>query len=192
MTRAITAFVLVATTAGLACSGASSGGDAPEELGASRQDEVERPPRAQREEPPPGYDAPARATSTSLEGAARSSVTSTASGGDGVRYVAGVFSGSVRLGGVELTSRGGDDVFVARVGPDGTVAWARGVGSSRDEGSPKVSFSDQRVKLVAMTDGAADCGSGPLNEWSSEAFVLCTFAVDGTPLEGASFPTGRR
>ena len=129
--------------------------------------------------------------SATFDDAWSSNGSSTATAPDGSRYVARVFSGSIRIGGTVLTSRGGADVFIARIRPDGTVAWARAVGSDGDESSPKVSFSDGRVKLVAMTDGAVDCGQGLLNTWSSESFFLCTFATDGTPINSASFPTGR-
>ena len=121
-----------------------------------------------------------------------SSVTTSATAGDGSRYVAGTFSGVVRVGATVLTSHGGDDVFLARIGSDGQIGWARAVGSKGKESGAKVDFDDGRVKLVAMTDGAVDCGRGPLQTWSSEAFFLCTFAPDGTPIDGASFPTGRR
>ncbi|MBX3218454.1 MAG: hypothetical protein KF850_40990 [Labilithrix sp.] len=192
MTRAstVTRLVLVAITAGLVSCGGGAGGDGDSEGSVPGPRDLYGVARAGEEQAPPAYDA--RAASARLERDSRTSVSSTASAEGGVRYVAGVFSGTIRLGEVELTSRGGDDVFVARVMPDGAVAWAHGLGSDRDESSPKVTFSDERVKIVAMTDGAADCGLGPLNSWSSETFFLCTFSVSGAPLNGASFPTGRR
>lgn len=119
-------------------------------------------------------------------------VSSTTTGDDGSRYVAGVFAGTLVVGGVLLTSHGGDDIFVARLWPSGSVDWAEAIGSKRDERDPKVSFSDGRVKLVGMTSGAVDCGRGPLNTWSTETFFLCTFDTDGTPKSGATFPTGRQ
>lgn len=119
------------------------------------------------------------------------SVASTASAADGTRYVAGIFSGALRVGATFLASRGGDDVFLARIRPDGGIAWARAVGSKGRESGAKVDFEDGRVKLLAMTDGAVDCGRGPFKTWSSEAFFFCTFGPDGEPIDGASFPTGR-
>ncbi len=121
-----------------------------------------------------------------------SSVSSTASGADGTSYVAGIFSGAIRVGGEVIASHGGDDVFLARILGDGQIAWARAVGSKGTESGAKVDFEDGRVKLVAMTNGAVDCGRGPLQTWDSEAFFLCTFGADGTPIDGATFPTGRQ
>lgn len=129
--------------------------------------------------------------SAALEDAWRSDGASSATGPDGSRYIARVFSGRLWIGATVLQSRGGTDVALARVRPGGALAWARAIGSDGDESDPRVSFSDDSVKLVAMTDGAVDCGQGLLNTWSSEAFFLCTFAPDGAPIYSASFPTGR-
>jgi len=197
MQRARTVIVLVATVTGAAhCDSAVP----TEESGRLEPaDEVLPPPwRARWEEPerPPMTEAQAlqgeRAALERIEALRSSSVTSTASGDDGSSFVSGTFSGALRFGSRILTSQGGDDVFLARVGPDGDVAWARAVGSRGKEREPNVSFEDGRVKLLAMTDGAVDCGRGPLQTWSSEAFFLCTFEPDGEPIDGASFPTGRR
>ncbi|SFQ49260.1 hypothetical protein [Hymenobacter arizonensis] len=64
------------------------------------------------------------------------SVTATAVGSGGQVYVAGYFSGQVRFGPWELTTQGGEDVFVARWEPGGAGAWAwvvRGGGRSDDQ-----------------------------------------------------------
>jgi hypothetical protein len=119
-------------------------------------------------------------------------VTSTATTEDGLRYVAGVFSGSLEVGGLVLESHGGDDIFLAGLWPDSKVRWARAIGSKGNESAPKVTFAEGRVTLVAMTGGAVDCGAGPLNTWSSETFFVCTFGADGTPINGGTFPTGRQ
>jgi hypothetical protein len=122
---------------------------------------------------------------------AGSRITSSVTAPDGSRYVAGEFSGRFAFGGEVLTSRGGSDLFVAHILPDGTVAWVHAIGSPRTESGARISFEDGRVKLVAMSDGAVDCGKGPLSTWTTEAFFLCTFGANGAPLNGASFPTGR-
>lgn len=51
-------------------------------------------------------------------------------------FVTGEFNDTVTLGPDTLTSAGGDDVFVARFGPDGVAVWARRYGgSSNDNGN---------------------------------------------------------
>ncbi len=116
--------------------------------------------------------------------------TSTAEGDDGSSYVAGVFSGMLVVGGVMLTSHGGDDVFVARLRPRGSAMWAQAIGGKQDEADPKVSFDDGRVTVVGMTGGAVDCGDGPIDGWTSRTFFVCTFDPDGRPRSGGTFPTG--
>ena len=109
----------------------------------------------------------------------------------GSRYVAGVFSGFLRVGDALLQSRGGDDVFLVRLLPDGTVDWARAMGSEDDERAPRVELDAGRLSVIAMTRGTVDCGGGELRSFSGEAFFMCTFDERGRPLTGAAFPTGR-
>jgi hypothetical protein len=195
MQRACSACIVIAAITG--CASAVSDAETDDEAGlaAATPDGFDgaREARAERAPPrPAGQHEAALVANETFDGSTSAPITSTATAGDGSRYVAGVFSGSIRVGGFELGSHGGTDVFVARILPDGTVVWAQAVGSAADESNPKVSFSDGRVKLVAMTNGAVDCGQGPLNTWSSETFFLCTFGTDGAPINGGSFPTGRR
>jgi hypothetical protein len=117
-------------------------------------------------------------------------ITTTARGSDDALYAAGTFSGWLSVGDDTLKSKGGDDVFLVRFDPNGSIAWARAIGSVRAERAPRVSFVDGQVKLIARTDGEVDCGSGGMGKWSSEMFFYCMFAPDGSALGGGSFPTG--
>lgn len=117
--------------------------------------------------------------------------TSVAVADDGSRFVVGVFSGTLRLGNVFLQSRGGDDVFLVHLFPNGSVDWARGIGSENDERAPRVELDAGRVDVIAMTRGAVDCGAGELRSFEGEAFFLCIFDERGRPLRGGAFPTGR-
>jgi len=205
MARALTVFVLVVTVTAMVGCGAAG----PDELaldeavlgetvdgGSDDARGTDRAASVEREQGEPSSYEPHRddvvlASATFDDASWSSDGASSATGPDGSRYVARIFSGRFRIGTTMLQSRGGADVLLARIRPEGTVAWARAVGSKGDESNPRVSFSDDSVKLVAMTDGAVDCGQGPLNTWSSETFFLCTFEPDGTPINSASFPTGR-
>jgi hypothetical protein len=121
----------------------------------------------------------------------RTSAVSRARGEAGETYVAGVFSGRIPVGEGFLESRGGDDVFVARVESDGEVAWARSVGSKGQESRPEVELEEGKVRVFAFTDGQADCGGGPVGTtWSSPMFFLCTFSPQGELVSGGIFPTG--
>ncbi|HVH43994.1 MAG TPA: hypothetical protein VM925_16695 [Labilithrix sp.] len=120
-----------------------------------------------------------------------SRVGSTASATDGTRYLAGVFEGALRAGDTVLFSRGHEDVFIVHVLADGSVDWARSVGSEESERAPRITVEGERLKLLALTKGAVDCGLGPLRVWSSETFFVCTFDARGAPRSGGAFPTGR-
>ncbi len=204
MARPLTVFLLVATVAAkVGCGAAGLEESALDEAvlgetvdgGSGDATGTDRAAFAEREQSEPSsYEAhhdDVVLASATFDDAWSSDGASSATGPDGSHYVARIFSGTFRIGTVMLRSRGGADVLLARIRPEGTVAWARAVGSQGDESNPRVSFSDDSVKLVAMTDGAVDCGQGPLNTWSSETFFLCTFEPDGTPINSASFPTGR-
>jgi hypothetical protein len=116
---------------------------------------------------------------------------SRATGDDGASYVAGVFSGVIASGAFRLESQGADDVYLARIEPDGQVAWARSIGSKNEERDPRVTFEDGEVKVLAFTDGVVDCGGGALGRtWSSPMFFFCVFGSAGQPRSGGTFPTG--
>ena len=109
---------------------------------------------------------------------------------DDALYAAGTFRGTMTLGRDTLTSKGGDDVFLARIDPDGTIAWTRAVGSTRAERQPRVTFASGRVRLLAQTEGEVDCGSGAMAKWDSGMFFFCLFDTDGAAMGGGTFPTG--
>jgi hypothetical protein len=48
----------------------------------------------------------------------------------GDTYITGGFSGTVSIGGFSLTSAGNSDVYIAKLNPTGTIAWARRAGSA--------------------------------------------------------------
>lgn len=58
-----------------------------------------------------------------------------ASDPDGNIYAVGKFGGTISVGGVSLTTKGGTDVFVIKYNPAGTVLWAKSFGGTAfDEG----------------------------------------------------------
>lgn len=168
--------MLLAAVVGLHCASPTDEGELVTE--SSEAEVTLRPVREPKKDDPPVEDR-------------SSEVTSTAPGADGSRYVAGVFKNKVVKGHFMLSSKGGDDVFLAHVLSDGTVAWARSIGSRGAESGPRVTFADGEVKVLAVTDGAVNCGRGSLARWSTEFFFFCTFDSEGKPLNGATFPTGR-
>lgn len=174
------ATILLSVLAGVHCgAAATTSGEDPSEASAPKR------------EAKPAVDPPSHGASTTDEGEETFLVTSSASGDDGAEYVTGTFSGRIVFGDRALTSRGEDDVFLARIEPDGTVAWAIAVGSKRNERAPNVTFEEGRVKVVALTRGEVDCGAGPMGTWSSAMSFYCAFgASEGEMLFGMTMPTG--
>jgi hypothetical protein len=48
----------------------------------------------------------------------------------GSTYLTGGFSGTVTFGNISLTSKGAENIYVAKVNPSGTIAWAQRIGGS--------------------------------------------------------------
>ncbi|HBE35201.1 MAG TPA: hypothetical protein DD990_28875, partial [Cyanobacteria bacterium UBA11368] len=55
---------------------------------------------------------------------------SIATDSSGNTYTIGRFSGTATFGSTTLTSNGSEDIFVAKLGSDGSVAWAKSFGGS--------------------------------------------------------------
>ena len=71
-------------------------------------------------------------------------------GPDGATYVAGYFDGTIDFGGAigKLPSGGGSDAFVAKLGPDGKVTWAKVFGAKRDDVGNAIAIKGQRIAVV--------------------------------------------
>jgi len=109
----------------------------------------------------------------------------------GATYAAGTFLNHVVIGGTLLESRGDKDVFVLKIDANSGFEWVRAVGSAYADTEPRLSLEGTKVNVIGMTEGAMDCGKGPLPTWSSATFFFCVFgATDGTSLSGGVFPTG--
>lgn len=168
-----------ATSDGDVIAGRDNGGEAP------RQPERLAPPE-QDKQPPAATSSDGFTTLPSL-------VLTSVKGPDGATYVAGTYSGSIVINGSTFMSSGKEDVFIARLDVDKTVAWARSVGSLSSETGPRLSFEDDQLKLLATTRGEVDCGAGPIGTtWNSEMFFMCYFDNTGAALGGVAFPTGAK
>lgn len=116
--------------------------------------------------------------------------TSVVRGDDGALYATGTFAGWLTVGNDTVRSKGADDVVLVKVDAEGRITWVKAIGSIQQERSPKVTFLDGKVRILAQTEGQVDCGSGDMGKWSSGMFFYCLYSPDGTALGGATFPTG--
>lgn len=89
--------------------------------------------------------------------------------------VAGTYTRPLLLGGIALPHRGGRDVFVARLHPDASVAWARGFGGPEDDLVADVAVAqDGTVFLGGTFSGTIELGGGATREAAGDSdwFVL--------------------
>jgi hypothetical protein len=77
--------------------------------------------------------------------------------------VAGFFDGSVDFGGGPLTSAGGSDIFLAKLGTDGAHVWSKRFGDGSDQYANSVAVdASGNVIVTGRFMGTVDFGGGPL------------------------------
>ena len=77
-----------------------------------------------------------------------------AANSSGFSYVVGGFSGTSKFGSVELSDRGGNDLFVAKLDPDGAVEWARSDGGPNPDGAHSIALLEDGSLYVLGNHGA--------------------------------------
>lgn len=87
--------------------------------------------------------------------------------------VSGAFSGSIDFGVTKLTSAGGTDVFLAKLGPDGTALWAKQYGDAKNQQNAVVAVDGSgNILLSGSFEGSVDLGAGPMvSAGGSDVFV---------------------
>ncbi|MBP6311756.1 MAG: SBBP repeat-containing protein [Flavobacteriales bacterium] len=111
--------------------------------------------------------------------------------------ITGSFSDSFELGtsGITLTSAGGTDIFVAKIGPDGILAWAFGIGvggTYNDEGKGIASDAQGNVYVTGSFKGTdVDFDPGPdtfpMTSVNQEDIFVCKFSPIGELIWAYSF-----
>ena len=103
-------------------------------------------------------------------------------------YVTGDFDGTIDFGGGALASNGGTDVFLAKLGPDGTYAWAHSFGDGLEERAHGLAVRPNGdVVLTGRFQGTIDFGGQPLvSAGDSDAF-LAIFDASGAHLCSTRF-----
>jgi hypothetical protein len=108
---------------------------------------------------------------------------------DGGALVAGSFQGAATFGATPLTAAGTDDAFLARLGPDGTVAWAKQAGGAAASTIARglAATLDGGAFAAGSCDGAATFGPGEANATTlaplgGRDIFVARHAADGTLL----------
>lgn len=100
---------------------------------------------------------------------------------DGSSIVTGYFYGTAGFGATNLTSAGGGDVFVARVNPNGTFAWAtRAGGASFETGNAVSALADGSSVIGGEFYETATFGSATLTSAGNDDAFLARVNPDGS------------
>jgi Ca2+-binding RTX toxin-like protein len=112
--------------------------------------------------------------------------TALANGPDGSTVVTGYFSGTIQIGGTMLASRGGTDVFIAKLDSNGNYLWAASAGSIGDEDFPAMHQAqhidislDGSIYVSGNFQGAATIGSSVIISNGSVDTYLAKFTSAG-------------
>ena len=99
---------------------------------------------------------------------------------EGHVYLSGEFSGTIRLGAKTLTSAGGRDSFVAKLGRGGRVLWAVRMGGPGDEVGPEIEVDARgAVHAVGTFSGQARFGDRTLTAPGLQAAFIARLSARG-------------
>ena len=145
--------------------------------------------------PPPTQPTGAYRWGKQLGGAGSTAVSySTAVDGSGNVIVTGVFWGTVNLGGGNVTSAGGSDIFVAKYSPTGAHIWSKRFGAASDDVAQSVAVDAAGNVIVAGSfKGTVNFGGNALTAYyngfgtaTTDAFVV-KFDGSGNQVWSKSF-----
>lgn len=100
-------------------------------------------------------------------------------GPDGGLTVTGLFRDEVDFGGTKFTARGADG-FLARLGPDGAIRWARQLGSPGDDIADALAVDGKGNAIVAGSFSEdMNIGDGALRSSGADDMFVASFDPDG-------------
>ncbi len=103
----------------------------------------------------------------------------------------GSFYNTVNLGGEDLTSAGGPDIFVAKYDTDGNHLWSRrfggGGGGDDDEGLSIATDGNYNVVVAGRFGGSADFGGGIFTSVGEEDMFIAKYNASGDHLWSMTF-----
>ena len=100
---------------------------------------------------------------------------------DGSSIITGEFAGQASFGNTTLTSAGSDDIFIAKLNPDGSFAWAkRAGGTAEDTGEGISSLPDGSSVITGEFEGQASFGSTTLTSAGDNDIFITKLNADGS------------
>lgn len=89
-------------------------------------------------------------------------------------YITGYFTNTINLGGSNLTSAGGNDIFVASYTAAGIHRWSQRFGSTGDDRGAGISVQSPYVVVTGQFAGTVSFGGSSLvSAGSTDAFLAC-------------------
>jgi hypothetical protein len=108
--------------------------------------------------------------------------------GSGNLALAGLFEGTVDLGGGELKSAGGYDIFLASFTPEGKHRWSHGFGASEDDYATAVAVdASGNVYLGGTFQMSAGFGGAELSSAGASDALLAKYSPSGAHLWSKRF-----
>ncbi len=112
--------------------------------------------------------------------------------GGGNSYITGWFSGTVAAGADSLVGAGGEDIFIAKLDPNGDYLWAESLGSTgNDRGWGTTLDSSGNIYTIGTFNGTVDFDPGPgtanLTSAGLEDIFITKFDPNGNYLWAQSF-----
>ncbi|MFO0588775.1 MAG: hypothetical protein U0441_14590 [Polyangiaceae bacterium] len=100
----------------------------------------------------------------------------------------GTVKGAVDFGGGALPAKGGFDVFVAKLGPDGAHLWSKRLGDAANQVAGGLAVdANGDVLLTGGFEGTIDLGSGALQAAGPADVFAARLAADGSDLFSRRF-----
>ena len=122
-----------------------------------------------------------------LGNASSESVTSVGIDASGYIYLAGNFTGTLNVGGVNLVSNGADDIFLAKYGPNGSHKWSKSYGAVLSEYVLDMAVDGSgNIMLTGQFNGIIDFGVGILTSMNTDGYAA-KFNADGATLWSLRF-----
>jgi Beta-propeller repeat len=103
-------------------------------------------------------------------------------------FVTGNFSGTINFGGGTLMSAGGDDIFLAKLDPNGAHVWSKRFGDGGSQVGYAVSTDGAgNVVVTGAFSGTVDFGNGPLVSSGGDDVFVAKLDPSGGPIWSRRF-----
>jgi hypothetical protein len=102
---------------------------------------------------------------------------------NGTCYLTGSFAGTVKIGNIQLTSKGYTDIFIAKYDSNGNFGWIKQLGDTGYNTGYSISIdTDNNIFLFGNFDNTINIGNINLTQTNMYSYFVAKFDKYGTPL----------